>query len=160
VVAALAATLVLATPAQAVELSGSCYGWNTVGSKIIGSYVYSVQARSCVEMSSTTGAIRAHTGVRFLKSGSATTAFRYGRFNNVRLYMTVSNPQLASDFNDAIGDVGGVSPGSTISGYSYWRCGEPHEFWTGSSFDYQYPDGEWVFDKSHASNGVNVNPEC
>jgi hypothetical protein len=159
-VAALAVTFALASPANAVELQGSCNGWDTVGSKNIGGRVYSVQARSCVEKSSTTGAIRAHTGVRFLRSGSGTTAFLYGRFRSVELWRTPFDPQLAASFNSGIGDPGGSNPGLTISGYSNWRCGEPHEFWTLADFDYTYPDGQNVIGKFHLSNTVNVNPDC
>jgi len=123
-VAALTATLTLAAPAHAVEVPGSCNGWETVGSKNIGGYVYTVQARSCVEKAY--GAIRAHTGVRFLKSGSATSALPYAYLAEagVRLYRTPINPQVAANFDPDLGDPGGVSPGPTISGYSFWRCGE------------------------------------
>jgi hypothetical protein len=154
------ASVLTASPAHAVEVTGSCNGWDTVGAKNIAGYVYSVQARSCVEKSSTTGAVRAHTGVRFLRSGSGTYAFLYGRVAPVDLWRTPSLPDVAAYFNPHIGDPGGDNPGPTISGYSQWLCGAPHEFWTRTVFTYRYPDGEWAYNKEHLSYKVNVNPDC
>ena len=159
-VTALALTFALASPARAVEVVASCYGWVTVGSQSYLGAVYTVQARSCVEKASNSGAVRAHTGVRFLKSGSGTSEFQMGKFDYVYLMRTPSAPAVAETMDTGIGDPGGLDPGPSISGYSHWRCGAPHEFWVAAQFDYIYPSGHFINNKQHASYSVNLNPDC